>query len=119
LIDVPVNFAVIWSNPRAERPSSGQLIVKALTGGWCDVCSVRYETRIVCSGDETGPCWGMESETEDVLLTILTSVLRLEALLVVPLPAPCRAAVLILGALFSVSQLHCHTSYQISPDFSF
>lgn len=38
---VPVNFAEIWSKPRAVRPRSGQTTLKALTGGWWDVCSVR------------------------------------------------------------------------------
>lgn len=41
LMVVPVNFAVIWSKPRAVRPRSGHEMWKALTGGWWDVCSVR------------------------------------------------------------------------------
>ena len=108
LIDVPVNLAVIWSKPRADRPRSGQLTVKALTGGWWDVCSVRYETRILCSSEDTGPCCGIEREIEDTFFSALPVDLTLEELLPVPLSVPTArsAAVSIRGALFSVSQLH-------------
>lgn len=44
---VPVNFALSWSNPRAVIPLAGQSTKKAETGGWCEVCSVMYETRTV------------------------------------------------------------------------
>jgi hypothetical protein len=40
---VPVNFAAIWSYPRAEISFSGQSMYHAETGGWCEVCSVRYD----------------------------------------------------------------------------
>ena len=43
---VPVNLALSWSKPRAETPLTGQSMKKADIGGWCDVCSVMYETRI-------------------------------------------------------------------------
>lgn len=45
---VPVKLALIWSKPLAVMPFSGQLMKYAETGGWCEVCSVKYE---ILSGD--------------------------------------------------------------------
>ena len=41
---VPVNLALSWSKPRALMPFTGQSTKKADTGGWCEVCSVMYDT---------------------------------------------------------------------------
>jgi len=100
-IEVPVNFAVIWSNPHAVRPLAGHETVKALTGGWWDVCSVRYETR---TGFATGAVdgGGTLSDTAETFRPALS--LRLAVLL--PLELVARAAVSIRGALSSASQLH-------------
>ena len=42
---VPVNLALSWSKPRALTPLTGQSTHQAETGGWWEVCSVRYEIR--------------------------------------------------------------------------
>lgn len=80
---VPVNFALNWSNPYAEIPLTGQSTQKAETGGWCEVCSVMYETR-------TG---------FPVVSTVLPVSMALLADSFCPLP-------IIVGALSSTSQLH-------------
>jgi hypothetical protein len=104
LIEVPVKRAVIWSKPRAVRPRAGHATVKALTGGWCDVCSVRYDTRMAFDGgalDGAASDGGIVSDTADAFLAPLGSL----RLAVLP-AAAARAAVSIRGALSSVSQLH-------------
>lgn len=125
LTDVPVNLAVIWSNPRAVRPFSGQVTWNALTGGWCDVCSVRYDTRIGFLSGVEAPCLGTDKETLDSFLSPLAVDFKLRN---DPLsepdtdpeadPGPVSSAVSILGALSSVSQLHCNQSLDISEALS-
>lgn len=74
----------------------------ALTGGWWEVCSVRYEIRRGLLSGVVLPCCGTDRETAEAFLSALAD-LKLDELLPAALP---RAVVLILGALSSVSQLH-------------
>lgn len=77
LTEVPVNLAVIWSKPRAVMPFSGQATWKALTGGWCEVCSVRYETVTGFSAAAL-PCCGTDSDTVDAVFSLLEPDFKLE-----------------------------------------
>ena len=64
-----------------------------------------------------GPDCGTERETAEAFLSLLAADFKLEAVLLIELPESpvlARAAVLIRGALSSVSQLHCILSVSCS-----
>jgi hypothetical protein len=104
-----VNLADNWSKPRAVSPFSGQSTKKAETGGWWDVCSVRYETLTFF------PDLGVATASKLVILGMLDEDACLDPVgvcfpdLIEEAALPFIDAALIAeiaGALSSTSQLH-------------
>jgi hypothetical protein len=53
---VPLTRAAIWSMPETRSPRAGHTAWNALTGGWCETCSVRNAMRTRArSGAVTSP----------------------------------------------------------------
>lgn len=80
---------------------------------------MRYEIRIGFLSGVEAPCLGTERETVDSFLSLLGGTFKLRKdPFSDPDTHPLSSAVSILGALSSVSQLHCAKSYLLAkPTF--